>query len=136
MAHDPAEEAVQRVLTRDVSSIFPVHRSLPSCRAAERRHRAARHIVRDIAALSDAVHRVFTQTETFCSRVIHVCAGWCAGQESRMQRFRVISRACWVAAEQLTCMAAKRTHMAEATGISFHPYDAWHSWHLQPRPYL
>src|SRR5262249_27622540 len=35
IAHDRAEEAVERVLTRDVSDIFPVHWSLP-CRRAQR----------------------------------------------------------------------------------------------------
>src|SRR5262249_7448701 len=50
IAHDLAEEAVKRILTRDVSDIFPVHRSLPSRRPAERQHRAARRTVPVCAA--------------------------------------------------------------------------------------
>src|SRR5262249_48603166 len=45
ITHDPAKEAVERVLTRDVSDIFSVHRSLPLSPGRKRRRRAARRTI-------------------------------------------------------------------------------------------
>src|SRR5215471_354967 len=81
IAHDVAEEPVERVLTRDVSHIFPVHRSLPHARPQSD---SIEQLAEPAPCARPSRHVTFTaplpDTETYCPLQIR---GWTGRRPAR-----------------------------------------------------